>query len=229
MRQIILRLASFVAFGIGVLVIFASPVGGRIGRGEPLQGVIGTLVNETSGGGELNKDELLALSVLLLLAGHETTTSLIGNGMLALLRQPDEMSRLSNQPSLIDSALEELLRCESPIQLTSRRATESFSLGEKQIQAGDLLVLSFGAANRDPEHFEEPDRLDIVRHDNRHIAFGLGNHYCLGASLARVEGALAFNKLLERFPRIRLAEDAPIKRRKVLVVRAIESLPVTLA
>jgi cytochrome P450 len=160
-------------------------------------------------GERLNESELYANAILLLNAGHETTTNLIGNGTWALLKNPDQLERLRSNPDLIENAVEELLRFDSPVQFTSRIPTEGATLGGKTIESGQPLFCVLGAANRDPAHFSEPDRLDLGRDEVRHVAFGLGPHYCLGAPLARLEGQVVFSTLLKRFPNLRLDGPAP--------------------
>ncbi len=159
--------------------------------------------------GGLSEAELMGLSVFLFIAGHETTVSLLGNGLLALLQHPEELARLRREPALLPAAVEEFLRFESPIQIATRRPVEDFVLRGKTIRQGQTVVLMLGAANRDPERFAEPDRLDVGRTENKHTAFGWGSHFCLGAPLARVEAQIALKLLLERAPAIRLSGDAP--------------------
>jgi cytochrome P450 len=173
----------------------------------------------------LSEAELFATCVLLLVAGNETTTNLIGNGMLALLRNRDQLALLGREPGLIRPAIEELLRYDSPVQLTSRTPTVDVEIGGKVIRAGQEVDLVLGAANRDPAAFVEPDRLDITRADNRHVSFGQGIHFCLGAPLARLEGQIAIQTLVRRFPGLRLATDVP-EWRPGLVLHGLKSLPV---
>ena len=175
-------------------------------------------------GDVLSDGELFSTCVLLLIAGHETTTNLIGNGVLALLRHPHELARLRREPTLIGSAVEELLRYESPVQLTSRVAKEDLEMGGKHIQAGEEVSLLLGAANRDPVRFTDPDRLDLARSDNPHVAFGYGMHFCLGATLARIEGQVAIHSLPQRFADLRLMNDAPEWREGVML-RGLKQLP----
>jgi len=171
----------------------------------------------------LSEDELLATAILLLGAGHETTTNWIGNGVYALLRHPGELARLGRGRGLIKNATEELLRFDSPVQATSRTAKEDVVIGGVAIPAGIEINLLLGSANRDPSQFPEPDRLDVGRAENRHLAFGLGAHFCLGAPLARLEAQIAFERLLERFPKIELAGPAP-RYKPGLVLHGLESL-----
>jgi len=162
------------------------------------------MVAAEEAGDRLSTQELFATCVLLLIAGNETTTNLIGNGTLALLRHPDQLDRLRREPKRIPSALEELLRYDSPVQLTSRIVLEDGELCGRPLRRGEQLVLLLGAGNRDPERFPDPDRLDVAREDVHPLSFGHGIHYCLGAQLARLEAQIAFEGLLERFPDLRL-------------------------
>ncbi len=155
----------------------------------------------------LNEAELFANCLLLLSAGHETTVNLIGNGMLALLRHPDQYEKLRQDPTLTTTAVEEFLRYDSPVQWTGRQANADMEIGDTRIAAGQFLVVGLGAANRDPAQFAEPDRLDVSRRENRHVAFGQGIHFCAGAALARLEAQVAFETILQRLPNLRLATD----------------------
>jgi hypothetical protein len=175
----------------------------------------------------LNREELFTNCVLLLSAGHETTTNLIGNAMLALLRNRDQWESIVRQPELIESAVEEVLRFDCPVQWTSRLAGEPIQLRGQTILPGEIVLGCLGAANRDPERFNDPDRLDIRRADNRHLSFGTGIHYCLGAALARMEAEIAILELARRFPGIRLAKTK-VKWLKGLTFRGVKSLPVLL-
>src|SRR4029079_19247192 len=160
--------------------------------------------------------------------GQETTTNLIGNGMLTLLRHPDELERLRNDLTLIPSAVEELLRFESPSQHTARICREDTELGGKLIRKGQAVIAVMGAGNRDPERFPNPDRLDLGRTDNRHLAFGWASHFCFGAPLARIEGQIAFATMLRRLPELRLSPE-PLVWRENLGLRGLTALPVTFA
>jgi cytochrome P450 len=175
--------------------------------------------------GDLSVEEATANAVLLLFAGHETTTGLLANGLAVLLAHPDELESLRADRSLITSAVEELLRFEGPSKLMPRWATEEVELRGRLIAPGDLVYLVQAAANRDPEHFEEPHRLDLARDPNSHLGFGYGLHYCLGAPLARLETAIALSRLLERGARIDLVGDQP-RWRPNLLGRAVENLAV---
>jgi cytochrome P450 len=194
-------------------------------RTEPRDDLISALVKAHEQEDRLSEDELLANSLLLLNAGHETTTNLIGNGILALLRHPDQFMRLRDDPALIPTAVEELLRYDSPVQFTSRVLKGDMEVGGKMLRAGQFVLLLLGAANRDPDQFPEPDRLDIGRPDNKHLAFGHGAHFCLGAPLARLEGRLVFEALLQRVPDMRL-DGPPPRYRQNFNLRGLETLHV---
>src|SRR5262249_51496712 len=148
----------------------------------------------------LSEEEVIANCIVTMVGGQETTTNLIGNGMLSLLRNPDQLEKLRSDLSLIPSAVEELLRYESPSQHTARLAPHDTELGGKPIRKRQAVMAVMAAANRDPQRFPDPDRLDITRQDNRHVAFGWGAHFCFGAPLARIEGQIVFEELLRTFP-----------------------------
>jgi cytochrome P450 len=168
------------------------------------------------------------MAFLLLIAGFETTVNLIGNGTVALLGDPDSWDRLRQDPALVPTAIEEMLRYDSPVQLTSRIATEEVEVGGTVIGAGRAVLVAIGGANRDPEVFERPDEFRIDRPDpGRHLSFSLGLHHCLGAALARLEGRIAIEELTRRYPALELA--APPTRRSQLVLRGFESVPVRAA
>jgi cytochrome P450 len=162
--------------------------------------VLTALATGDIGGEKLSEDELIHNCIFLLNAGHETTTNLIGNGVAALIEYPEERAKLQADPCLIDSAIEEFLRFESSNQLGNRRATEDVEIGGIAMPAGTFITLSIGAANRDPTVFADPERLDITRSPNRHLAFGAGIHACAGMTLARMEGRIAIKRLMKRFP-----------------------------
>ena len=178
-------------------------------RVRPRDDLLTAMARAEEQGDRLNEDELYANAVLLLNAGHETTTNLIGNGTWALLQFPEERRRLHDDPALAPTAVEELLRFDSPVQFTSRLLKEDMTVGGKTLRAGQPVLLLLGAANRDPAQFPEPDRLDVGRADNKHVAFGLGPHFCLGAPLARLEGRIVLQTLLRRLPKMRLDGPAP--------------------
>ena len=192
-------------------------------RRAPGADILTALAAAEEEGERLSHDELLAFSILLLLAGHETTTNLIGNGLLALAARPDLVARLRAEPSLLPSAVEELLRYDSSVQGVVRFARRRTELGGRTIEQGAALLPMVGAANRDPAQFSTPDELDLERSPNRHLAFGRGIHFCLGAPLARLEGEVAFRALLKRFPQPRIAEDG-VDRSGTLLLRGVGRL-----
>jgi cytochrome P450 len=193
-------------------------------RREPRNDLLSALVAAQEDRDALTDSEMLATAILLLLAGHETTTNLIGNGTLALLQHPGELARLRAQPELLKSAIEEMLRFDSPVQGTTRAALEAVEYGGKSLGRGALVILGIGAANRDPAVFSEPDRFDVAREDNRHLSFGFGAHFCLGAPLARLEGEIAFRALLESFPKLELS--GPVTHRPNPILRGLTRLDV---
>lgn len=166
--------------------------------------LISALVTAEEQGDKLSMDELLGNCVLMLVAGHETTVNLIGNSVLALLNNPEQMELLRSQPDLCVTAVNEFLRYESPVQTVRRMAAQNLDLHGQKIREGDTLLLLLGSANRDPEHYQNADKLDITRADNRHLAFGTGIHHCLGSSLAEVEGQIAIGTLLKRFANLKM-------------------------
>ena len=192
-------------------------------RTAPGADIMTALVQAEEGGERLSHDELLAFSILLLLAGHETTTNLIGNGLLALTEHPEQAARLRADPDLLPSAVEEFLRYDSSVQGAVRFARQTAEVGGRTIEQGSTLLLLLGAANRDPAQFPDPDALDVARSPNRHLSFGRGIHFCLGAPLARLEGDIAFTALLDRFPELRLAEGGA-QRSGTLVLRGMGKL-----
>ena len=173
-------------------------------------------------GDKLSHEELLGTLVLLLVAGNETTRNLIGNGMRALLKNPEQLQRLRDNPHLLDSAINELLRYDSPVQLDGRLVHNDVEVAGHHIRAGQRVLCAIGAANRDPAVFKDPDHLDIGRDERSHIAFGRGIHHCLGAPLALLEARAAFSTLLDRFSSIRLVSE-PMYREQV-VLRGVEDL-----
>jgi pimeloyl-[acyl-carrier protein] synthase len=195
-------------------------------KSRPREDLISALVIAEVQGEKLNAAEVVAMCTQLLTAGHQTTMQLISNGTLALLNHPDELEKLENDPSLIMSTIEEILRFEGPTQRQTRLVGEDLEIGGKQIKKGSTVFLMLGAANRDPAEFPEPDRFDICRKPNPHVAFSAGIHYCLGAPLARLEGAIAINTLFRRLPQMRLATHT-LKWRENMSQRLLESLPVS--
>lgn len=195
-------------------------------RRVPGEDLLGRLVAAEAAGDKLSEAELLTLCVNLLTAGHETTTNLIGNGLLTLLRHPDQMRRLAEDPGLMPTAVEEMLRFESPLQRNPRRVVEDVEVGGKVLRRGDFVLQILGSANRDPARFAEPERFDIARQPNRHMAFGFGIHFCVGAPLARLEAPIAIGTVLRRLPRLELAADRVAWQEHGLL-RALTALPVT--
>ncbi len=198
-------------------------------RREPRDDIVSALAQAEEAGDQLSEREMVNMLRLLLVAGNETTTNLIGNGMLALLRHPDQLEALRREPELIPAAVEELLRYDSPVQTDFRTAVEDCEVNGFPVRAHDNVVLLIGAANRDPAAFEDPDRLDVRRGEGSHISFGRGVHHCLGAQLARLEGRIVLEALLERFASIRLLDERPPAFRNSVVLRGLESLPVAAA
>jgi len=190
------------------------------------EGVVHTLMTAEVDGDRLTEEEIIANSIITLVGGLETTTNLIGNGLLSLLRNPRELQLLRANSSLYPSAIEELLRYESPIQYTSRLAPADVDLGGKSISKRQAVIAVVGAANHDPERFPDPDRLDITRQDNRHLAFGWAAHFCFGAPLARLEGQIALSTMLRRLRNLALVPGALVWRTN-MGFRGLEALPVT--
>lgn len=195
-------------------------------RAAPKEDLMQAMIDAEEQGDALSEEELLGNCILLLAAGHGTTTHLIGNGTLALLRHPDQLQLLQEQPSLVVGAVAEVLRYDSPVQITSRRAKEALQIGEKQVSAGQEVIMLLGAANHDPALFADPDQLLLARPENRHLSFGLGVHFCLGAPLARVEGEIAFSTLFKRFPHLLLATNE-VEWQPGMVFRGLKQLPVS--
>jgi cytochrome P450 len=195
-------------------------------RARPQADLLSGLLAAEEQGDKLTEPEVIAMCLLLFIAGHETTVNLIGNGALALLRHPDQLARVQAEPTLVPNAVEELLRYDSPVQRTARIATTDVEIDGRPITKGAMVVTALGAANRDPAQFADPDRLDVTRRDVRHISFGYGIHFCLGAPLARVEGQIALGTLLRRAPGLALAEPSP-EWRESSVLRGLKRLRVT--
>lgn len=201
----------------------------RLRRADPRNDLLSALIGAEEVGQQLNEDELLAMVFLLLIAGHETTVNLIGNGALALLRHPEQMKMLRSNPALTNSTVEELLRYDSPLETaTERYAREDMAIAGQTIPRGALVFAVLASANRGDRQFERPDELDITRQDNRHLSFGQGVHYCLGAPLARLEGQIAIGALLQRMPSLKFgAAPERLRWRRGVVLRGLEALPVT--
>ena len=183
------------------------------------------LPREHRNSSQLSQEELVANVNILLSTGHETTTHLIGNGVLALLQNPDQMQKLRNQPALLSNAIEEMLRYDNPVQITYRSALEDVEIGNKRISKGDLVNSIIGSANRDPEQYTNPDQFDITRKEGRHLGFGLGVHFCIGAPLVRLEAEIAFTTILRRLSELRLATEN-LEWQEHPIFRGLKSLPV---
>jgi len=194
-------------------------------RANPREDLLTAMIAAEEGGIKLTHEELLTTATLLLLAGFETTMNLVGNGMFMLLRHPDELGRLRDDPSLDRTAIEELLRFEGPVHITARIATTDAEVGGQRIAKGEQIAVSIAAANRDPDQFADPNRLDVGRADNRHLAFAAGAHFCLGAALARIEAKAAVTTLVRRFPDLHLVGPDP-QWRDHFVVRGLKQLQV---
>ena len=199
-------------------------------RTQPGDDLLTGLIQANEAGDRLSQDELVAMIFLLLLAGHETTVNLIATGVLTLLQHPDQLQQLREQPALIDRAIEEVVRFGNPVEFSSiRSALTDVDIGAQVIRPGSRVIFLLASANRDAQIFANPEHLDITRDPNRHVGFGFGIHYCLGVPLARLEGRLAIQKLIARFPRLQLAiAPEQLAWRRALAVRGLRSLPVVL-
>ncbi len=193
---------------------------------DPQEDLISALIAARNQGERLSQEELLATCILLFMTGEETTVNTIGNGMLALLSYPEQMETLKREPTIIQNAVEEILRYDSPVQMTNRIAIDNIEIGNQTIQAGEKITLCIGSANRDPAQFSDPDRFNINRSENNHLAFGDGIHYCLGAALARAQAQIAINTLVQQFPNLKLATDK-LEWRDNIVLRGLKTLPIT--
>ena len=200
-------------------------------RREPREDLITALVQAEEAGDKLSEHELIATIFLLLIAGYETTVNLIGNGALVLLQNPGARRRFEREPALAGSAIEEVLRYTSPLDLASQRfAREDVTIRDVTISQGDVVIVAIGSANHDETQFHDPETFDIAREPNKHLAFGQGLHFCIGAPLARMEGQIALTTLFQRFPELRLGQSPETLRwRKSLIVRGLEALPVVLS
>lgn len=197
-------------------------------RQEPRDDLLSAMLQAEEDGERLNERDLLALVTLIMVAGHETTTSLIGNTVIELLRSPGERKRLQDNPELLETAVDEFVRFAGPVLLTDRAATEECEVAGHKIRPGQLVVCVIAAANRDPEQFEDPERLDVGRESNHHLGFGLGNHFCMGAQLARLETRIAIGKLLERFPDF-TGPTEPDDYSRSMILRGPTALPISLS
>ncbi|MBV9008672.1 MAG: cytochrome P450 [Verrucomicrobia bacterium] len=195
-------------------------------RAEPREGLIHSFMTAEVNGDRLTEEEIVANCIVTMVGGQETTTNLIGNGLLTLLRNPDKLARLRDEPALLQSAVEELLRYESPSQHTGRIARQDVEMGGKLIRKGQAVMAIMAAGNRDPERFENPDELVLDRADNKHLAFGWSNHFCFGAPLARMEAQIAFGTILRRLPDLQLVRGS-LTWRDNSGLRGLTALPVT--
>ena len=193
-------------------------------QADPKDDLISLLIAAEDQGNKLTREELLLTLLLLLVAGNETTRNMIGNGTLALLRNPEQMELLRNDRSLLESAVSEFLRYDSPVQLNGRYVFKDAVVGGKRVRAGQQLLCALGAANRDPAVYADPDRLDIARNEAKHLSFGRGIHHCLGSSLAMLEGRIVFAALLDRYASMRLAREPEYRDR--IVLRGVKELVV---
>jgi cytochrome P450 len=194
-------------------------------RARPRDDLLTQLIEAEDKGDQLSEEELISTAILLFAAGFETTTHLIGNGLLALLRHPDELDRLRQNRELLRTGVEELLRYDSPVQITARTAYEDLQLGDHRIGAGSTVLALLGAANRDPARFTDPERFDVGRSEGASLSFGSGIHYCLGAALARLEGQVVLDRLLDRFGSMELVGGPP-QHRDSLTLRGLVDLRV---
>lgn len=195
-------------------------------RDHPREGLIHSFMTAEVDGDRLTDEEIVANCIVTMVGGQETTTNLIGNGLLTLMRNPQQLAQLRDTPSLIPSAVEELLRYESPSQHTGRIAREDVQIGDRQIRKGQAVMAIMAAANRDPDRFPDPDHLILDRSDNKHLAFGWSSHFCFGAPLARMEGQIAFETILRRLPNLELVPE-PLTWRNNSGLRGLMALPVT--
>jgi len=217
-------MAKVVTAGMSLVNYFNELIPQR--RGAQSEDLLAQLIAVEEEGERLTHEELISTCILLLLAGHETTMNLMGNGLLALMRSPSQLDRLRGDPGLIGSAVEELLRRDGPAILTARIAQESVVVEDKEVVPGRLCIVLIGAANRDPKVFADPDRLDVGREPNKHLAFSAGPHFCLGATLARLEAQAAIGQIIDRFGTIELSEEP--EWRRTVTFRGLESLNVRL-
>jgi cytochrome P450 PksS len=200
-------------------------------RAQPTDDLVSSLVEAEEEGDRLSEDEVIGMIALILLAGYETTINLIATGTLALVEHPDQRARLGADAEITETAVEELLRYTSPADFAVFRVSrEDVTLGEAAVRIDEAVLAVLGSANRDGEQFPDPDRLDLGREPNRHVAFGAGAHFCMGAPLARLEGRIALSTLFRRFPGLRLAQPkGTLRWRRSLLFRGLESLPIVLA
>ena len=192
---------------------------------DPQDDLISYLIAARDESEKLSEEEVLSTCILLFMTGEETTVNTIGNGILALLHHPEQMEKLKQEPNIIQTAVEEMLRYDSPVQITVRIASDNLEINNHTIQKGEKMLICLGAANRDPVKFSNPDLFNILRHENHHLAFGDGIHYCLGATLARTQAEIAINSLVQKLPNLKLASDK-LEWRKNIALRGLKALPV---
>lgn len=199
-------------------------------RREPQPDLISSLLQVEENGNRLTESDLLSMLILLIVTGHETAVNLIGNGVLALLQHPDQLAKLKQDPALIDSTIEEIVRYDCPVErATVRYAAEDVTLHGHTIARGDIVYVVLGSLNRDPCHFADPDTFDIARADNKHLGFGMGPHYCLGAPLGRLEGRVGITTLFDRFPDLKLSvPPSELKWRAIPIMRGVQQIPLQL-
>ena len=195
-------------------------------RANPAENLISDLIQAQEDDDRLSDEEIVSTCTLVLFGGHETTTNLIGNGTRALLQFPDQKQRLIDQPDLIGTAIEELLRFDGPSKMEVRRAMADIEIRDKTIAEGDQIYFVQSAANRDPDQFDDPNQLDVGRHPNRHCGFGFGIHYCMGAPIARLEGAIAIDALIRALPGLRIGPEPEVWH-PTLISRGMQSFPVS--
>jgi cytochrome P450 len=197
-------------------------------RATPGDDLLSALLAAEEEGDRLTEQELRSIVLLLFVAGHETTMNLIGNGMHALLTHPDQLQRLQNEPALVPNAVEEMLRFDGPVHLTGRIAREDMEIGGVRVKKGGQISTLLAAANRDPERFTDPSSFDVARDDVHHLTFSGGVHYCLGASLARLEGQVVVGSMVKRFPGLELVTETP-EHRDHFILRGYKELRIGLA
>jgi len=222
MRDVVISIPSLLMFARYLRKLI------ELRRASPGDDLLSALIQAEEAGDKLSPSELLSMAFLLLVAGHETTVNLISGGALALLQHPEQREWLRQNPGMIGTAVEELLRYVSPVEISTERFSRDITLHGQRIPRGDVVFAVIGSANHDEQHFEEPEKLNLARDPNKHLSFGLGIHYCLGAPLARLEGQIALNTLVNRMPGLRLAKPAESLRwRTGFLIRGPKQLPAT--
>jgi cytochrome P450 len=209
--------------GLSAMIDFLRPVYAER-RAKPQDDMMTVLMNCEVEGNLLDEEEVLVLCASLAIGGHETTTNLIGNGLLALMRNPEQREKLQQHPEIITTAVDEILRYDSPLQRVLRVAKQDIEIGGQPIGQGEIVLGMLGAANHDPAEFPDPDRLDLERAENRHLAFGQASRFCLGAQLARIEGQVVLSRVLEELPKLHLTDPGPVWNENV-GFRGLKTLP----